>query len=42
MFERPALGVLDDETFLSGNVGGGVRWYAPNKRWAFAATIGSA
>jgi opacity protein-like surface antigen len=33
MFERPALGVESDETFLSGNVGGGVRWYAANKRW---------
>jgi hypothetical protein len=33
MFERPALGVTSDETFLSGNVGGGVKWYAPNKRW---------
>jgi len=33
MFERPALGVLSDETFLSGNVGGGLKWYAPNKRW---------
>lgn len=33
MFERPALGVTSDETFLSGNVGGGVKWFAPNKRW---------
>jgi hypothetical protein len=33
MFERPALGVNSDETFLSGNVGGGVKWYAPNNRW---------
>jgi Outer membrane protein beta-barrel domain len=33
MFERPALGVTSDETFLSGNVGGGVKWYAPNNRW---------
>ena len=24
MFERPGLGVSSDETFLSGNVGGGV------------------
>jgi outer membrane protein with beta-barrel domain len=33
MFERPALGVTSDETFLSGNVGGGVKWFAPNKHW---------
>jgi Outer membrane protein beta-barrel domain len=33
MFERPALGVSSDETFLTGNVGGGVKWFAPNKRW---------
>jgi opacity protein-like surface antigen len=44
MFERPALGVSNDETFLSGNVGAGVKWYAPTKRWGlrgdsrFAAT----
>jgi hypothetical protein len=33
MFERPGVGVSEDETFLNGNVGGGVKWYAPNKRW---------
>ena len=33
MFERPDVGVLADETFLSGNVGGGVKWYAKNNRW---------
>ena len=33
MFERPALGVTKDETFLTGNVGGGMKWYAPNNRW---------
>ena len=33
MFERPELGVTTDETFLTGNVGGGVKWYAPNNRW---------
>jgi opacity protein-like surface antigen len=33
MFERPGVGVLNDQTFLSGNVGGGVKWYAPNGRW---------
>ena len=44
MFERAELGVPDDETFLTGNVGGGIKWYAPNRRWGlrgdyrFAAT----
>src|SRR5262249_44484919 len=33
MFERPALGVTDDVTFLTGNIGGGVKWYARNNRW---------
>jgi Outer membrane protein beta-barrel domain len=33
MFERPQVGVPNDETFLTGNVGGGVKWYAPNNRW---------
>ena len=33
MFERPELGVTSDETFLSGNVGGGLKWYAANRRW---------
>ena len=37
MFERPALGIAGDETFLSGNVGGGVKWYAPNNRWGLRA-----
>ena len=33
MFERPALGILADETFLTGNVGGGIKWFAANGRW---------
>jgi hypothetical protein len=33
MFERRELGVVSDETFLTGNVGGGIKWYAPNNRW---------
>jgi hypothetical protein len=43
-FDRPALGLNTDETFFTGNVGGGVKWYAPNNRWGlrgdyrFAAT----
>jgi hypothetical protein len=31
LFEREALGISDTETFLTGNVGGGVKWYAG--RW---------
>ena len=33
MFERAGLGVTNDTTFFAGNVGGGVKWYAPNSRW---------
>jgi hypothetical protein len=33
MFERPGVGIDTDETFFTGNVGGGVKWYAPNNRW---------
>ena len=33
MFVRPELGLTNDETFLTGNVGGGLKWYAPNNRW---------
>jgi len=32
MFARPAV-FSDDETFLTGNVGGGAKWYASNNRW---------
>ena len=31
LFERARLGINDTETFLTGNVGGGVKWYAG--RW---------
>ena len=31
VFERAGLGINDTETFLTGNVGGGVKWYAG--RW---------
>ena len=31
VFERPALAIDETETFLTGNVGGGVSWYAG--RW---------
>jgi hypothetical protein len=33
MFERTGLGVNSDTNFLAGNVGGGIKWYAPNSRW---------
>jgi len=33
MFERVDVGVTDDTNFLVGNVGGGIKWYAPNSRW---------
>jgi opacity protein-like surface antigen len=33
MFERPGVGIDNDETFFTGNVGGGLKWYAPNNRW---------
>jgi hypothetical protein len=39
MFEEADLGIDGNETFLTGNVGGGVKWYAG--RWGRAATIGS-
>jgi hypothetical protein len=35
MFERPGLTPADAETFLTGNVGGGVSWYAG--RWGLRA-----
>ena len=33
MFQRASLGVNTTETFLTGAVGGGLKWYAPNGRW---------
>ena len=32
-FKRAELGINDTTTFLTGNVGGGVKWYAPNGWW---------
>ena len=32
VFDRDTLGVIGN-TFLTGNVGGGVKWFAPNNRW---------
>jgi outer membrane protein with beta-barrel domain len=33
MFKRASLGVNSTETFLTGDIGGGLKWYAPNGRW---------
>jgi len=33
MFEKAGLGINSAETFLTGNAGGGVKWYAANGRW---------
>ena len=33
MFKRASLAINNAETFLTGNVGGGVKWYAPSGRW---------
>jgi hypothetical protein len=33
MFDQASVGVTSTETFLTGNAGGGVKWYAPNGRW---------
>jgi opacity protein-like surface antigen len=33
MFEKAGLGINSAETFLTGNAGGGVKWYAPNGIW---------
>lgn len=35
VFERASLGINDTETFLTGNVGGGLKWYAG--RWGLRA-----
>jgi hypothetical protein len=33
VFDRPTLGIANTDSYLTGNVGGGVKWYAPNGRW---------
>jgi Outer membrane protein beta-barrel domain len=33
MLQKASLGINDTETFLTGNVGGGLKWYASNGRW---------
>jgi hypothetical protein len=33
LYQRELLGIFNSDTFLTGNVGGGAKWYAPNGRW---------
>jgi hypothetical protein len=33
LYRSQVLGVTRSETFRTGNLGGGVKWYAPNGRW---------
>jgi hypothetical protein len=33
LFDESSLGINDTTTFLTGNVGGGVKWFARNNRW---------
>jgi hypothetical protein len=33
MLQKASLGINTTETFLTGNVGGGLKWYAPNGHW---------
>jgi Outer membrane protein beta-barrel domain len=33
MFQQVNLGINSNDTLLTGNVGGGLKWYAPNGRW---------
>ena len=41
MYERAGLGINGTQTFLTGNVGGGVKWYAPNGHGGCAAITDS-
>jgi len=40
IYSREALGIHDTETHLTGNVGGGVKWFAPNGRWGLRGDYG--
>jgi len=33
LYSKPSLGINSAETLLTGNVGGGVKWYAPGGNW---------
>jgi hypothetical protein len=33
LFDTASLGIADTQTFLTGNVGGGVKWFHSSGRW---------
>jgi outer membrane protein with beta-barrel domain len=33
LYQRELLGIFKSDTFLTGDVGGGAKWYAPSGRW---------
>src|SRR5262245_32498671 len=33
LFDKASLGITSTETFLTGNVGGGLKWFSGNGRW---------
>ena len=33
LFDESTLGITDTRTFLTGNVGGGIKWYSRTARW---------
>jgi hypothetical protein len=33
LFDRSTLGITDNKTFLTGNVGGGLKWFSHSGRW---------
>jgi opacity protein-like surface antigen len=37
VFDRPELDIVKTDSYLTGNAGGGVKWYAPNGRWGLRA-----
>ena len=37
VFGREELGINDAQTFLTRNVGGGIKWYVANGRWGLRA-----
>jgi hypothetical protein len=37
LFDKASLGISNSETFLTGNVGGGVKWFSGDGRWGLRA-----
>lgn len=37
VYERAELGINGTQTFLTGNAGAGIKWYAPNGHWGLRA-----